>query len=72
MVNKLEEFRHAAASDVVRHRLANLAAQLEALLRLHLQKEEDVYLPLLAGLSAEAAHSLASGLHAENSANRSG
>jgi iron-sulfur cluster repair protein YtfE (RIC family) len=65
MIGELEDFRHAAASDEVRHRLANLVAGLEAVLRLHFRKEEEVYLPLLDRLSADAAQSLAAALHAE-------
>lgn len=65
MVNELEEFRHAAASEVVRHNLANLCAKLEAVLRIHFQKEEQVYVPLLANLSADASRSLANSLETE-------
>jgi iron-sulfur cluster repair protein YtfE (RIC family) len=65
MIGELEDFRHAAASDEVRHRLANLVSGLEAVLRLHFRKEEEVYLPLLDKLSADAAQSLGAALHAE-------
>ncbi len=46
-------------------RLARLALQLEAVLRLHLRKEEEVYLPLFARyLSAEEQQRVLDGMHA--------
>jgi len=49
----------------MRDRLARLALQLEAVLRLHLRKEEEVYLPLFARyLSAEEQQRVLDGMHA--------
>lgn len=65
---RVEELERIAAEarypDAARSRLARSLAALEALLRAHFDKEEEVYLPLLAHLAPAEATALAAALEA--------